>query len=93
MFEVDPLAVHFDHESILWFFVRISSTVDQSTYKFDPKSFLKFQVEISKKLFELDPGWFYDFKLKIKDVESRLIKSWPWLWIDFMISSWNVEND
>ena len=53
-----------------------------STVGFDLES------KYSEKPVGLDPGWFYNFKLKIKDVES-----WPRHWIDFMISSWNVEEN
>ena len=81
MFKVDPTAVDFNLESVLWFFVEMSSSVDPSTHELDSELFLKFQVGISKKLFEHDPGWFYDFILKIKDIESWPINSWPWLWI------------
>ena len=63
MFEVDPSAVDSDLESILWFFVEISSPVDLPKYVLDPELFLRFQVEISWKLFELDLGGFYNFKL------------------------------
>ena len=45
------------------------------------------------KLVELDPGRFYNFKLKIKDVESCPINSWPWSELNFMISSWNAKKD
>ena len=87
MFEVDLSEVDFDLESILWYFVEMSSSVDPPTQELDPELFSRFQVEMWKKLFELDPGWLYDFNLKIKDVESWPVNNWPWLWIDFMISN------
>ena len=56
MLEIDPSAVDFDLESISWYFVEMSSSVDQPTHELDPELFLRFQVEIARKLFELDPG-------------------------------------
>ena len=93
MLEVDPSAVDFDLESIIWFFVEMLSSVDSSAHELDPKLFSRFQLEMPRKLVELDPGWFYDSKLKIKYVESWPINSRPWLWINFMILSWNVEEN
>ena len=63
MFEVDPSVVDFDLESISWYFVEMSSSLNPPTYELDPGLFLKFQVKMLRKLFELDPGWFRDFKL------------------------------
>ena len=36
------------------FFVEMSSSIDPLTQELDPELFLRFQVEISRKLFELD---------------------------------------
>ena len=66
MLEINPSAVDFDFESILWFFIEMSSSVDPSTHELDPEFLLIFQVEMSRKLFELDPGnfmWTYWGKL------------------------------
>ena len=48
----------------------MSSSVDLPIHELDVELFLRFQVEMPRKLSEFDPGWFYGFKLKIKDVES-----------------------
>ena len=96
MFEADLSRVDFDLGSILWFSVKMSSSVDRPTHELDAKLFLKSQVEISKILqLQVDMlrkigwtwhlAWFYDFKLKTKDVESWLVNSWFCLWIDLMI--------
>ena len=56
MFEVDPSTVDFDLESILWYFVEMSSFVDPPTHDLDPELFSRFQVVILMKLLELVPG-------------------------------------
>ena len=100
MFEVDPSAVDFDLESLLWFFAEMSSSVDSPTYEPDSELILTFNVEMSRKLFELDP--MLKVNPKTVDLDSELIlrfqvkilkKTSDFDPADFMISSWNVEKD
>ena len=87
MFEVYPSTEDFDLESILWIFVEMLSSVDPPTHKLDPKLFLRFQVEILRKLFELDPGWLFDFKLTCRGKLVELDPGW------FYDLSWNVVKN
>ena len=82
-----------------WFYDFVNSGLSDFLLKYhhpfelDHGWFHDFKLICWWKLAELDPDWFYTFKLKIKDVESWPINSWPWLWINFMILCWNVEEN
>ena len=64
MFEVDLLTVDFDLESILQYLVEMPSSVDPPTDELDHELISRFRVGMLRKLFDFDPGLFYDFKLK-----------------------------
>ena len=67
MFEVNPSGVDFDLGSILWFFVEMLSSVDSQTREFDGELFSRFQIEISRKLFNLIP---VDFTISSRHIQE-----------------------
>ena len=50
MLEVHPSTVDLDLESILWFWVKIRSSIDPPEVKLNPELILRFQVEMSRKI-------------------------------------------
>ena len=50
MFDVDPLAVDIDLESIQWFWVEMSLCVDLPPDELDPEMILRFRVVMSGKI-------------------------------------------
>ena len=50
MFWIDPSTMDFAFESILWFWVEMSSFIDPPTVKLSPEFILRFQVEMLRKI-------------------------------------------